>query len=90
MGNLNEVSDLKEYVSSALKSIKNGVDENKDNFRLEDGIEFEVAVVNTKDAGGGFKIFVASAEGKIEKEKISKIKFKVKTQQRLWWYSNRN
>jgi hypothetical protein len=78
MANSDEERELQEYVSSALKSIKNGVNDNKDNFRLEDDIEFELAIVNTKSAGGGFKIIVANAEGKIEKEKISKIKFKIK------------
>lgn len=68
-----ESKDLKDFIRNTLNSIKEGVGDN----RISGDIEFELAVVKTIDAKGGFKIFVADAEGKYSKEKISVVKFKV-------------
>jgi len=68
--------ELKEYLESALRAIKDGVEGSGD-FRIKEPIEFDLAVVNTKEAGAGFKIYVLNAGGKINTEQVSRIKVKV-------------
>ena len=46
-------------------------------YKLSGCIEFEVAVVNVKKGEGGLKLFVVDASGKLGKENVSKIKFKI-------------
>lgn len=68
--------ELENYVESILSAIKKGVDREK-SFRIKEPIEFDLAVVKTKEGGGGFKILVADAKGKLKSQEISHIKFKV-------------
>jgi len=67
--------DLKEIVSSTIDSIKEGMKGR--GCGLAGPVEFEIAVVKTKTATGGFKFFIADASGNYAKENISKISFKI-------------
>jgi hypothetical protein len=49
-------------------------------YYLSTGVEFEVAVVNIKKGEGGFKLFVVDASGEYGKESVSKIRFKVESE----------
>jgi len=70
--------ELKELVSSTISSIEEGMENKKGKYLIDGGIEFEVAVVNVKKGEGGIKLLVVNVGGKINKENISKIKFKIK------------
>lgn len=71
-----EVSrDLKEIVGTTIDSIREGM--NGRNCGVIGAIEFEIAVIKSKEAEGGFKFFIADASGNYSKESISKIKFHV-------------
>lgn len=71
-----EVSkDLKEIVATTIDSIREGLKGRKCGVFGE--IEFEISVIKSNEAGGGFKLFIADASGNYSKESISKIKFKV-------------
>jgi hypothetical protein len=70
-----EKQDIENFIRSFLDGIKKGVG---DDHYISDDIEFNLAVVKTKVASGGFKIFVADAQGKYASEKISTVKFKVR------------
>jgi hypothetical protein len=67
--------DLKNLVSTTIESVREGL-KSKD-CGVVGVIEFEVAVVKTKEAKGGLKLLVADASGKYCKENISRIKFSV-------------
>jgi hypothetical protein len=67
--------DLKEIVATTIDSIKEGMKDR--NCGVVGGIEFEIAVIKSKEAGGGFKFFIADAGGNYAKESLSKIKFQV-------------
>ena len=69
--------ELEEYLKQSLSAIKKGV-ENGGDFYISEPIEFDLAVINIQEGGGGFKIYVANAEGKLKSEKISHIKIKVR------------
>jgi hypothetical protein len=66
--------ELEEYVRSVCTNIQKGI---TDGLMLDGAIEFELAVVNTKEAGGGLKLFVLDTKGNYSKKEISKIKFKI-------------
>lgn len=71
-----EVSeDLKEIVSTAIDSIKEGMKGR--NCGVLGAIEFEIAVLKSKEAKAGFKFFIADTSGNYSKESISRIKFNV-------------
>lgn len=71
-----EVSeDLKNMVSTTIESIREGMKEAK--CGVAGTIDFEVAVIKSKEAKSGFKFFIADASGSYSKESISKINFKV-------------
>jgi len=72
-----ESKELEEFLSSSLSAIKKGAEGSGD-FRIAEPVEFDLAVINTKEAGGGLKIYIAKAEGKFKSEEISHIKIKVK------------
>ena len=76
-----EPKELEEFLSSSLSAIKKGVERDGD-FRIKEPIEFDLAVINTKEAGGGLKIYVAKAEGNLKSEQISHIKIKVNPDRR--------
>lgn len=77
--------ELAAFVTSTLNAIAFGVGESvglgQMHFDVPKEVEFEVAVTATKskEAGGGFKIQVFSAEGKAaaEDEHVSRIRFTV-------------
>ena len=66
--------ELSNYVKSTIEGIENGL---KEGYKLKGEIEFELAVVNTKEGEGGLKIKVVNLGGSLSKENVSKIKFKV-------------
>ncbi len=70
-----ESEQLESYIKSALSAIKNGLKET--DFEIVKPIEFDLAIVNTSEGGGGLKIYVAKAEGKLKSEEINHIKFEV-------------
>ena len=70
-----ESRELSEYIKSSITDIKNGVPGT--GFKISKPIEFNLAVTNTKEGGGGLKIYVANAEGKLKSEELSHIKFEV-------------
>ena len=64
--------ELTEYI----KAVKDAVESaSEDSFQITSDIEFELAVINSKEKGGGLKLFVVDAKGKFEDQAISKIKF---------------
>lgn len=67
--------ELQEYIRSTVLAIKNGAEGT--GFKISKPIEFSVAVTNVAEAGGGLKIYVAKAEGKLKSEEINHIKFEV-------------
>jgi hypothetical protein len=71
-----EVSkDLKEIVATTIDSIREGLKGRKSG--VAGVIEFEIAVIKSKEAEGGFKFLIADASGNYSKESISRIKFNV-------------
>lgn len=66
--------ELTEYVSSVLKGIQASENANVD-FSLTSGVTFDLSVIHKKEAGGGIKILIADAEGKYEKQVVSRITF---------------
>lgn len=71
-----ESKELKEYIKSTITSIKDGVEGT--GFEIDKPIEFNLAVTNTTEGGGGLRIYVVKAEGKLKSEEISHIKFEVR------------
>jgi len=67
--------DLKEIVSTTIESIKEGMKGKE--CGVIGPIEFEIAVIKSKEAKGGLKFLIADASGNYSKESISKIKFSV-------------
>lgn len=71
-----EVSeDLKEIVATKIASIKEGMKSKE--CGVIGAIEFEIAVVKSQEAKGGFRFFIADASGNYSKESASRIKFNV-------------
>ena len=71
-----EVSeDLRELVRTTIESIREGMT-GKD-CGVEGAIDFEVAVIKSKEAKGGFRFLIADASGNYSSERVSKIRFKV-------------
>lgn len=71
-----EVSeDLKKIVSTTIESIKEGLKGKQ--CGVAGLIEFEIAVIKTKEAKGGLKFLIADASGNYSKESVSRIKFSV-------------
>jgi hypothetical protein len=67
--------DLKNIVSTTIESIKEGM--TGKNCGVIGTIDFEVSVIKSKEAKGGFRFLVADASGDYSNESVSKIKFKV-------------
>ena len=65
--------ELREYIKSSLAAIKAGLDGT--GFEITKPVEFNLAVTNTIEGGGGLKIYIAKAEGKLKSEQVSHIKF---------------
>lgn len=68
-----ESKELESFIKSSIVAIKNGAQ--GAGFKIRNPIEFNLAVINISEGGGGFKIYVAKAEGKLKSEEISHIKF---------------
>lgn len=75
--------DLKDLVSSTIDSIEKGLKDKK--YLLSGSIEFEIAVVNFKKGKSRIKLLVVDASGKVGKENISKIKFKIEEDRTDAW-----
>jgi hypothetical protein len=67
--------DLKEIVSTTIESIKEGLKGKQ--CGVAGLIEFEIAVIKSKEAKGGLKFLIADASGNYSKESVSRIKFSV-------------
>ena len=67
--------ELSEFIRSALKGIKKGIEGEK--FYLSESVKFDVAVTKIKEGGGGFKLHVVDAGGKYRAEEITKIQFEI-------------
>ena len=67
--------DLKEIVSSTIESIREGLKGKQ--CAIIGQVEFEIAVIKSKEAKGGLKFLVADAAGNYCKESVSRIKFNV-------------
>ncbi len=67
--------DIKEIVSSTIKSIAEGVKET--NCVNAGVIEFELSVIKEAKVGGGFDFKIVEASGKANEKHVSKIKFYV-------------
>lgn len=76
-----ESKELEEYINSSITAIKNGV--RGTGFEIVKPIEFNLAVINTKEGGGGLKIYVAKAEGKLKSEEISHMKFEAQPERKF-------
>jgi len=71
-----EISDdLKEIVSTTIESIREGMKGKE--CGVVGSIDFEIAVIKSKEAKGGLRFIVADASGNYSSESVSKIKFKV-------------
>ena len=68
-----EGTEIKEFVKTAVQSIEAGLAEV--NAKPVGLIHFELGVVKTRSAKGGFKILVADASGKLSEKSITTIKF---------------
>lgn len=68
-----ETGELQEYIRSSITAIQHGGDGT--NFEIVKPIEFNLAVANTIEGGGGLKIYVVKAEDKVKSEEVSHIKF---------------
>ena len=75
--------ELSDFIASTLAAITDGISGrgNGASFHLASNIKFDVAITVTKEteAGGGLRLHVASAGGKItaQNESINKIAFEV-------------
>ena len=67
--------EFEEYLNSSLTAIKKGVEQS--GSYVNGPIEFNLAVTNSQEGGGGLKIYVANAQGKLKSEEISHIKLNV-------------
>lgn len=67
--------ELSRFIKSTVQGIMNGIE--GEEFSIVEPIKFDVAVVKTKEGGGGFKIHVVDASGKFKAEEITKIQFEI-------------
>jgi peptidoglycan hydrolase CwlO-like protein len=67
--------DLRDLVTSTIKSIKDGLKEEK--CGVSGTIKFEVSVVKSKEGKTGFNVVVADASGAYTKDNTSKISFEI-------------
>jgi len=67
--------ELEEYIKSMLDSVFNGSKDYRE--YLKNGkIKIDLEIVNSKEVGGGFKIFVVGAKAGVSKEKTSRMTLK--------------
>ena len=70
--------ELSEYLKAIVKGVEEGLKDSSYHIDAEDTITVELAVINSKRAEGGLKIYVANAGGHFNKEQISKIKIPIR------------
>lgn len=82
---LNIGSPVKDFVSSFLEQVNKGIEEQGFAFckKDESHAEMELSAVETKEAGGGIKIHIFSAGGRIEDTNSQKIRVYVKKPSKL-------
>ncbi|TSC82299.1 MAG: hypothetical protein G01um101420_463 [Parcubacteria group bacterium Gr01-1014_20] len=68
-------SELEKYVRSSVVAISNGV--RGTDFKVIKPILFDLAVINTIEGAGEFKIFIAKADGRLKSDETSRIRFEV-------------
>jgi len=73
--------ELQEYIKSSVLAVKNAVEGT--GFSIVKPIKFSLAVTNMTETGGGLKIYVANAEGKLKSEEISHISFEAEPLSRV-------
>lgn len=71
---LSDNKELEDFVRCACVGIQKGVTEG---LELKFPVEFEVAVVLQKGADKELKLLLVDASGNYDKQKISRIKFKI-------------
>lgn len=69
-------NELSAFVKEAIKDIQSGFQGTQ--YELPEAINFELSVTKVKNTGGGVRIIVAEANGKYEKQTLSKISFSSK------------
>lgn len=69
--------ELKDFISSTIDSIEQGIQGKKEEYCLNGSIKFEIAVVNVTKGEGDIKLFVVDASGKYSNESVSKIAFEI-------------
>jgi hypothetical protein len=67
--------ELTDYIANVLKGINDSGDPILKDYSPTQGVTFDLSIVHKKEAKGGLKILIASAEGKYEKESVSRITF---------------
>ena len=67
--------ELEEYIRTMLDSVFNGSETYRP-YLTRGKIKMELEVVNTKEVGGGFKIFVVGAKAGTTKENTSRMTLK--------------
>lgn len=68
--------EIQEYIKSSIIAIKQGIEGT--DFEIIKPIEFDLAVVNTKEGDGDLKIYVIKAGGRLKSEEINHIRFEIK------------
>ena len=69
-----ENKELSELVRATIEGVEKGL---KEGYGLRGDIEFDVAVVNMENVGGGVKLYVVRLGKEQGKENVTKIKFKI-------------
>jgi hypothetical protein len=70
-----ESAGLENYIKSTITAIKESLVGT--GFKIRKPVEFNLAVVNTAEGGGGLKIYLVEAGAKLKSEEISHIKFEI-------------
>lgn len=68
-----ESKELHDFIRSTVTAVKEGVAGT--GFSIQKPVKFNLAIITTKEKGGGLKIYVADAKGKLKSEEISHIEF---------------
>ncbi len=74
-----ESEGLETYIKSTITAIKGSLVGT--GFKIRKPVEFNLAVTNTSEGGGGLKIYLVEAGAKLKAEEISHIKFEVEPEE---------
>jgi len=77
MGKHNEIE---EFIRKTFEGISAG---EEDRFKLMSNVEFELSVIVNKSGKGGLDLAIVGAGGEYSKESVSKIKFKMGSEDHL-------